>query len=257
MSILTKETREAVLHLRIGQESGVNLIQAEWFSELRDALAEAASDPAIRCIYLSANGKSFSNGADLNFLKGDPFPGGILSSPLAGLLELLEAYEKPIVAAVHGAVVGGGVTILLHCDFAYSDEKAVFQLPFTKLGIVPELGSSYLLKYFAGQRLAHELILLAKPFDANTALRAGIVNEVLPREKLEEKALETATALVALPPAGMRATKRIMKSAEFEIYAKAWREECLLLENRIQDEEFDEASSAFIERRQPDFSRFS
>lgn len=63
--------------------------------------------------------------------------------------------------------------------------------------------------------------------------------------------------VAALPPAGMRATKRIMKSAEFEIYAKAWREECLLLENRIQGEEFDEASSAFIERRQPDFSRFS
>lgn len=257
MSLFTKEIRGGVLHLRFGRKAGINLIQAEWFAELTAAMAEAAIDPAVRCIYLAANGKSFSNGADLQLLRGDPFPDGIMNSSLAGLLTLLETYEKPLVAAVHGSVVGGGVTILLHCDFAYADESAVFQLPFTKLGIVPELGSSYLLKYFAGRRLANELILLSKSFDAATALHAGIINEIVPRAGLEAKALETAAALAALPPAGLRATKRILRQAEYEVYAKAWREECLLLESCTQGEELQEATAAFLERRQPDFSRFN
>ena len=257
MSLFMKEFADGVLRLRFGRDGGVNLIDEAWFAGLHDALAEAAADPSVRCVCLGANGKSFSNGADLEVVRSGAFPAGVMQSSLARLLTLLETYEKPLVAAVHGAVIGGGVTVLLHFDFAYADETAVFQLPFTRLGIVPELGSSYLLKYFAGQRLAQELILLGRPFDAATARRAGLVNEVLPRAGLEARALETARALAELPPGGLRATKRILKRAEHEAYAYAWREECALLEERMAGAEVQEACAAFLEHRQPDFSGFS
>jgi enoyl-CoA hydratase/carnithine racemase len=245
-----------VLHLRFGAPSSLNLMTDEWFADLERALRAAGDDPQVRSVCLSAEGRSFSGGGDLKGFLAGPWREGVLSSGLARCLELLERFDKPIVAAVHGAAIGGGVTVLLHCDFVYAEPETRFQLPFTRIGIVPELGSTFLLPQFAGQRLALELVLLGRPFDAATALRAGIVNEVTAAGQARARAEETAGALAQLPPGSLRSAKRLIKSARGGDYATAWRDECRALEKCLAGEEVREACRAFLEKREADFSRF-
>lgn len=247
-----------ILHLRFGAPGAHNLMRDEWFADLDAVLHDATANPQVRCLLLSAEGKSFSSGGDLQAFLNGPFPeGGAMDTGLARCLQTLEGFAKPIVACVHGAAIGGGATILLHCDFVYAKEGTSFQFPFTRIGIVPELGSTVLLAQHAGRRLATELLLLARPFDAATAVRAGLASEALPAPEAERRAQETAAALAALPPAALRSTKRLLRRAVEPAYARAWRDECQALETRFAGAEVQEACSAFLAKRAPDFSRFS
>lgn len=256
MSTFEAHRRGRVLHLSFGAPDQHNLMSDVWFGDLDEALNAASEDPDIRAICLSAEGKTFCSGGDLKgFLEG-PWPEGAMRSKFARCLERFEVFDKPLVAAVHGAAVGGGATLLLHFDFVYAEPDTSFQFPFTNIGVVPELGSSYLLPLFAGQRLAADLLLLGRPFDAATALKAGLVNDLVPLSELLPKAMETAEALAALPPASLRATKLLLKSARRGGYAEAWRAECFSLEKCFGGEELREAAQAFLEKRKPDFSRF-
>ncbi|HUN91967.1 MAG TPA: enoyl-CoA hydratase-related protein [Burkholderiaceae bacterium] len=257
MATFEARREHQVLHLRFGAPDRHNLMSDAWFGDFESALRGAAADAAVRCVCLAAVGKSFSAGADLEFFLKGPWPQGALNSQLARCLELLEGFEKPIVAAVHGSAIGGGTTVLLHCDFVYAAPGTKFQLPFTRLGIVPELGSTFLLPRFAGQRLATELLLLGRAFDVATAVRAGIVNEEVPAEQLLQRAGDTAAALAALPPQSLRLTKRLVKQAAGGDYPTAWRRECEGLQATIGGAEMREACHAFLEKREPDFSRFA
>lgn len=256
MGTFVSQREGRVLHLRFGAPGSHNLMTDEWFGDFEEALRAAGGDPQVRCVCLSAEGRSFSGGGDLKAFLGGPWPEGVLQSRLARCLEFLEEFDKPIVAAVHGAAIGGGTTVLLHCDFVYAEPDVRFQLPFTRIGIVPELGSTFLLPLFAGQRLALELLLLGRPFDAATALRAGIVNEIAPAGQVRQLAGQTAEALAQLPPASVRSAKRLVKSARGADYPSAWRAECAALERSFAGGEVKEACKAFLEKREPDFSRF-
>lgn len=257
MGTFTTELQGHIMYLRFGAPGAHNVMRDEWFADLESALRHASGNPQVRSIHLSAEGKSFSSGGDLQAFLSDPFPQGVMNSALASCLAYLETFDKPIVAVAHGAAVGGGTTLLLHCDFVYAEPSTSFQLPFTRLGIVPELGSTWLLPRFAGQRLATELLLLGRTFDAATAQRAGIINEALARPDLDQRAEETAKALAALPPSSVRATKRLLKKAHGDQLATAWRDECAGLETCLAGAEANEACRAILDRRQPDFSRFA
>jgi len=159
------------------------------------------------------------------------------------------------VAAVNGPAVGLGTTLLLHCDLVYAGEDARFQLPFTKLGLVPEFASSYLLPLVAGWQRAAELLLLGEPFDAQRAYEAGFVTRVVASADALDAAWQAAERLAALPGASLRATKALMKSAhraaiEAQLGAEGAQFRRLLTEPAAR-----EAFAAFMEKRAPDFSR--
>lgn len=246
-----------VLTVTFGLHDARNVMNEAWFGELEQRLYEAQRDEQTRVVLLRARGEAFCAGGDLRGFQAGPLPEGYVRSAFARLLMRLEDFDKPIVAAVHGSAIGGGTTLLLHCDFVFAAAGTMFQLPFTRLGLVPEFGSSYLLPQHAGLRLANELVLLGQPFDAEKALRAGIVNEVLPSEALMARADATATALAALPPASMRESKRLLKLGHRAGLAAAIAAEGKSLETCFASAEMQEAISAFFARRQPDFSHFS
>ncbi len=245
-----------VLRLRFGAPDAHNPMTDTWFSDLEVELARAEADPAVRCLHLSAEGRSFSSGGDLRLFLGDPLPGGALNSGLARCLARFETFSKPIVAVVHSSAIGGGSTLLLHCDLVYAETGTTFHLPFTRLGIVPELGSTLLLPLLAGHKLASELMLLGKPFDADTALRAGLINAVLDRPALDEQADAAARTLAGLPPKSLQMTKQLIKRSQAGSYAAAWRAECEALDACFGSAEMREACTAILEKRKPDFSRF-
>src|SRR5262249_25800123 len=156
-------------------------------------LNNAAHDESIRVVLWHAAGDSFSAGNDVaDFLNNPPGPG---DSPQSQLINAFIAFGKPIVAAVQGAAVGGGTTMLLHCDFVYAAETARFQLPFVNLAAGPEFGSSYLLQLRAGYLRAAEAFFLAQPFDATKASQLGLVTAIVPAEQLLTTARETAKKL--------------------------------------------------------------
>ena len=148
---------------------------------LRKTIKFASCSGMVRAI-------RFRAGNDIqDFLKNPPGAG---ESPQARLIEALINFDKPIVVAVQGAAIGGGTTMLTHCDFVFAGESAKFQMPFVNLALVPEFGSSYTVPARIGYLRAAELILLGSRFDAKRAAELGLVTRVVPDQEL----LATATA---------------------------------------------------------------
>lgn len=251
--MIKAETRERVARIEFARPEKKNALTSEMYAQLTEALAAAARDPQVRVVLLRGSGECFTAGNDVaDFLKRRPGE----ASPVFGLFQALPALEKPVVAAVAGPAIGIGTTLLLHCDLVYAAADARFQLPFVPLGIVPEFGSTLLLPRLSGYQRAARLLLLGQPFTAQEALEAGIVTEVVSREKLFERAQAAAAMLAALPPESLRLTKRLMKAHQAKELEAAIAEEGRLFLERLGSPEAKEAMSAFLEKRKPDFSRF-
>ena len=200
--------------------------------------------------------RDFESGtrAVTDFLELERAPG---ASPASGFLRAISTAKKPLVAAVGGPAVGVGTTMLLHCDLVYAAPNARLQLPFVPLGLLPEAASSLLLPAMAGYRRAAEMLLLGGPFGAEKALAAGIVTEIVPEAELIERARQAALALAALPPESVRMTKELMKRGLARGVQERMTEELQLFGERLRSPEAKEALRAFMEKRKPDFSRYS
>ena len=175
-------------------------------------------------------------------------------SPQAQLIDALINFDKPIVAAVQGAAIGGGTTMLTHCDFVFAGESAKFRMPFVDLAVVPEFGTSYSVPARIGYLRAAELVLLGLPFDAKRAAELGLVTRVV---AADQQLLPTATAaarqLAVKPPAALRSCKRLMRSSTRELLERAVKLENEEFAVRVRSAEAKEAFTAFIEKRKPNF----
>jgi enoyl-CoA hydratase/carnithine racemase len=175
-------------------------------------------------------------------------------SPQSRLIDAFIAFDKPIVAAVHGFAIGGGTTMLTHCDFVYAGESAKFQMPFINLALVPEFGTSYSIPARIGYLPAAELLQLGLPFDAHRAAELGLVTRVLPDQSLLAVATETAQKLAQKPAGALQACKRLMRQPvrpQLEQAAKLENEEYSV---RLRSADAKEALTAFFEKRPPDFT---
>src|SRR6202030_4072791 len=181
-----------------------------------------------------------------------PGPG---ESPQAGLMKALVNLDKPLVAAVHGAAIGGGTTMLTHCDFIYAGESTKFQMPFINLAVVPEFGSSYSVPARIGHVRAAELILWGAPFDARRAAELGLVTQVVSDKDVLARATETVRKLAAKPAAALQASKRLMKQPFREQIKAAMNAENEEFSTQVRSEDAKEAFTAFLEKRKPDFTR--
>jgi enoyl-CoA hydratase/carnithine racemase len=164
---------------------------------------------------------------------------------------------KPLVAAVQGAAIGGGTTMLTHCDFVYAGESARFQMPFVNLALVPEFGSSFSVPARIGHLRAAELILLGLPIDARRTGEFGLVTEVVSDQDLLATATETALKLAAKPASALQAGKRLMKRPFREQTEAAIKAENGEFSVQVRCEDAKEAFAAFLEKRKPDFTRMA
>jgi enoyl-CoA hydratase/carnithine racemase len=248
------EVKDRIARLELSRPEKRNALTGEMYRALADALQGADADPQVRAVLLHGRPDCFCSGNDMrDFLERDPHDA---DPPAFRFLTRIAGTRKPIVAAVGGPAVGIGTTMLLHCDLVYAAPGARFQLPFAALGLVPEAASSLLLPAIAGQLRAAELMLLAQPFDAEKALGAGIVTEVVPEAALLSHATAAAARLASLPPGSVRLTKELLKRATAQAVAERMEEERRLFIDRLASEEAKEAITAFLEKRAPDFSRF-
>jgi enoyl-CoA hydratase/carnithine racemase len=253
MSDIITERSDGVLWVQLNRPRAKNAMTSGMYVTLADILDDAAKDERIYAVLWSGAGDSFCAGNDVgDFLKNPPGPG---ESPQSRLMNALVNFDKPLIAAVHGAAVGGGTTMLTHCDFVYAGESAKFQMPFINLGLVPEFGSSYSIPARIGHLRAAELILLGLPFDARRALELGLVTRVVSDQELLATANETARKLAQKPIGALRACKRLMKRSSREQIEQAIKVENEEFGSRARSAEAQEAFTAFLEKRPPNFTK--
>ena len=252
--MIKTESKDRVLCIEIARPEKKNALTQEMYAAMADALAAADGDAKVRVVLIHGARDCFTAGNDLkDFLNRPPHSE---TSPTTRFLRGIANFGKPLLAAVNGAAVGIGTTMLLHCDLVYAAPAARFQMPFVPLGLVPEAGSSFLLPYIAGYQRAAELLLLGAPFGADKAREAGFVTEIVPEAELFERARAAALAVAALPPSAVRATKALMRSRYIKRVTEAMDEEGKVFSERLGSPEAREAMTAFFEKRKPDFSRF-
>jgi enoyl-CoA hydratase/carnithine racemase len=243
-----------VLEVLFNRPEKKNALTGAMYAAVSDAFRHADAEPSIRVVLLSGAGDTFTSGNDIkDFQSRAATNEPTHASPF---LTALSSLATPLVAAVNGAAIGVGTTMLAHADLVIAARSARFVMPFTSLGLVPEAASSLLFPRLLGHQRASALLLLGDPMDAETACEWGFVNQVVADEDLMTTARGIAARLAALPPASVRLTKNLIKNGRDDVPGRI-AEELALFRDRLRSPEAAEAFQAFVEKRLPDFSKFS
>lgn len=252
--LIQTERDGAVLTLRLNRADKKNAITAAMYTAMADALRAADTDPSVKVAIITGSGDSFTAGNDLkDFAENPPTDP---SAPVFQFMDALASFRKPIIAGVNGVAVGIGTTLLLHCDGAIAVPTAKFALPFVNLALVPEFGSSLLLPRFVGMRKAQELLMSGEVFDAESALKWGLIGAVVAADQLEQALKAKAAMLASKPPSALREGKALLRGDLANIKAVI-AAEANIFGARLKSAELQEAVSAFFAKRPADFSKFS
>jgi len=251
-------TLNGVATIEIARPEKKNALTAAMYQAMADAINAATADPAVRALLITGQPGIFTSGNDIeDFMRRPPGQGSDgMDSPVFQFMRALVGCDKPVVAAVTGAAIGIGTTMLLHCDFAYVSDEARLAMPFVGLGLVPEFASSLLLPQLMGQARAAEKLLLGDPFTGAEAVECGLANAVLPAAEVVNHARRVAERFNALPPGAVREAKKLLRAPHAEAVLRTIRSEGELFGKRLRSPEAMEAFQAFFQKRKPDFSKF-
>ncbi|WP_418318644.1 enoyl-CoA hydratase [Piscinibacter sakaiensis] len=248
-----------VATIEIARPEKKNALTMAMYEAMAEALRSAQTDDKVRAVLITGQPGIFTSGNDLeDFMARPPHMGSDSSgSPIFGFMHALIGCDKPVVAAVTGAAIGIGTTMLLHCDFVYVSDEARLALPFVSLGLVPEFGSSLLIPALMGRARASEKLLLGDPFTGADAVDCGLANAVLPANEVANHARRIAERFNALPPGAVRESKKLLRRGVGEQVLETVAAEGAVFGKRLQSPEAKEAFQAFFQKRKPDFSQFS
>lgn len=244
-------TEAHVMEVRLNRPEKKNALTRAMYAAMAEAFDTADRDPAIRAVLLTGTGDCFTSGNDIKDFQARAASGA--EGAGSRFLPTISSMQTPLIAAVNGAAVGVGTTMLAHCDLIVAARSARFVMPFTSLGLVPEAGSSLLFPRLLGNQRASALLMLGEALDAGTALQWGFVNQVVEGAALMETARALARRLAALPPEAVRLTKRLIRHGAPDVAGRI-EEELALFRERLVSPEAKEAFAAFMEKRAPDFS---
>ena len=247
-------TVNGVLTIEIARPEKKNALTRVMYQAMADALRAANDDKAVRAVLIQGQPDIFTSGNDIeDFMSSPPRDE---DAPVFQFMRALLGCEKPVVAAVNGAAIGIGTTMLLHCDFVYVADDARLAMPFVSLGLVPEFGSSLVVPRLMGHRRAAEKLLLGDPFTGEQAAECGIANAVLPAAEVVNHARRVAERFNKLAPSAVRESKRLMRAPQREAVLATIKTEGEIFGARLRSPEAMEAFQAFFQKRQPDFSKF-
>ena len=240
------ETSGPTLALRLNRPDKKNALSHAMYAALADVLEAAADDPAISVATIVSSGGTFTSGNDLKDFMETPPVGA--DKPVYRFINAIASFPKMLIAGVTGPAVGIGTTMLLHCDLVVATPSALFHMPFVDLGLVPEAGSSLLFPRLVGPQRAARHLILGEPFDAETALRYGVIGEIVEEVGLEARVQELARRVAAKPPEGVRLTKQLIRG-ELGPVQERIKAEGELFARRLHSAEAAEAFRAFFEKR--------
>ena len=251
-------TLNHVVTIEIARPEKKNALTQAMYTAMAEALIAATADASVRAVLITGQPGIFTSGNDIEDFMQRP-PSGTISggeTPVARFMNALLNCDKPVVAAVTGAAIGIGTTMLLHCDLVYVSDEARLAMPFVSLGLVPEYASSLLLPALMGHAKAAEKLMLGEPFTGSEAVDCGIANAVLPAGEVVSHARRMAERFNALAPSAVRETKRLMREPLRARIREVMATEGALFASRLRSPEAMEAFQAFFQKRKPDFSQF-
>lgn len=219
MNDITSHLDDGVLTLTLNRAAKKNALTKAMYVALTEGLEGALADEAVRVVVIAASGDDFCAGNDiLDFAQDLPVYQDEAADhdnlPVFRFLKAITFFDKPLIAVVQGQSVGVGVTLLLHCDLVVATDDARFSLPFLKLGLVPEAGSTLLLPQRIGHQRAFEWLAMGEVVSADEARRMGLVNWVVQKTQLVETVKTVTGRLSALSPSALTATKSLMREPE-------------------------------------------
>ena len=241
------QVHNGVLVLQINRPDKKNALTQTMYQALAEGIHAGEKNNDIRVILIRGTEDCFTSGNVVNdFVKPRETT---TDRPSVQFMKAIGHTRKPVVAAVGGLAIGIGTTMLLHCDLVYAAEDAYFQLPFTRLGLCPEAGSSLLLPQALGHQRASELLLLGERFSAHKAQEYGMVNEVLPAAGFLNHALAKAQELANLPAGAVQTTKALIKRNQSTPLNDVIQAELLQFARLLQSEDAQAIFQAFLDKK--------
>jgi 2-(1,2-epoxy-1,2-dihydrophenyl)acetyl-CoA isomerase len=247
----------AAAKIELNRPERMNAWNAQFARDLMAAVTAVGSDPEVRAVLLAGAGRGFSSGADLkdqlSASDGPPDVYSVLTQRYHPILTAIREIPKPVVAAVHGAAAGVGLSLALVCDLVVAAESAYFLLAFVNIGLVPDGGSSLLVPSRVGFARAAELAMLGERLPAPQALDWGLINRVWPDGEFAARAEEFATTLAAGPTRSYAGSKRQLNNWLYDRMPAQLEFEAQIQRELAGSEDFREGVTAFVEKRAPHF----
>ena len=251
------EVDGAVALVTLNRPEVLNAMDREVFFALREAGERAGADPDVRAVVVRGEGRAFSSGLDTSlFASGIGGGGSPLTLDIGALQDCFSIYEtigKPTIAAVGGLCLGGGIQLAAACDLRIAADDAELAVYEIRWGIIPDLGGTQRLPRLIGLGRAKELVMTGRKVGPEEALAWGLVNRVVPRERLDDEALTWGRELAAGPPLAIAAAKRLATSALDVPVAAGLEREAMVNRRLLSTEDFIEAVTARFEKREPSF----
>ncbi len=246
--ILVEKPSDGVGLIRLNRPKVLNALNAMVMSEIATALTAFSSDASVRVVVITGNERAFAAGADISEMSGKT-EANVLQDAGARNWQTIANFSKPLIAAVSGFVLGGGLELAMTCDMMISSESARFGQPEINLGIIPGAGGTQRLTRVVGKSLAMEMILNARMLNADEALRLGLVSKVVPVETYLDHALELAKQIAVRAPIALQMAKKSVNAA-FELgLSKGLELERQSFAMLFGTEDQKEGMNAFLERR--------
>jgi enoyl-CoA hydratase/carnithine racemase len=256
MTKVRYEVNDGVALVTIDRPEVLNAMDRDVFFGLREAAERAGADPAVRALVLTGEGRAFSSGLDTSLFASGIDGGSPLTLDIAALQSCFTAYEEvrvPTVAAIKGVAFGGGIQLACACDLRVAAEDAELAVYEIRWGIIPDLGGTQRLPRLIGLGRAKELVMTGRKIGAHEALAWGLVNRVVPPERVLDEALGWGRELAAGPPLALSAAKRLATSAFDVELADGLQREAMINRRLLASDDFREAVVARFEKRSPRF----
>jgi len=249
MPSVLKEIKQGVAVVTLNREEKINSINREMALLLHQVLQECAQDNEVKSIYLTASGKSFCAGQDLNEASDVSLMDKILPEQLNPLVSLIRNLKKPVVAAVKGVAAGAGASLALCCDIVVASTSASFIQAFSKIGLIPDSGATHILPRLVGWQKATAFMMLADKISGEEAERRCMIYKVFPDDIFDQESFNIALALTHVPPKALSLTKEALNRSvrnNFDEQLKV-EEELQSIAGKTRD--FTERLAAFTQKK--------
>ena len=255
MDSILAETKENIAVITLNRPEKMNAFNRQMALLLQKILNDCSADKNIRVIYLTGNGKAFCAGQDLSEMAGAQAPGfeKILAEHYNPIVTRIRNIEKPVVCAVNGVAAGAGANIALCCDIVIAAQSASFIQAFSKIGLIPDSGGTFILPRLIGWQKASALMMLGERVSADDAEKYGMLYKVFADDVFAASSMKIAATLAAMPAKALAYTKQALNASLNNSFETQLKTEDSLQSAAANTDDYREAVKAFIEKRRPVF----